>query len=329
MPTTLTYPGLITQPFAGTASGPNFGGKNTIPIASATPLASFSDGFPAVTMLPISGGGVPPAGKDFNGVFYFITAFQAWVNGGGRFKYDSTLSSTVGGYPAGAVLMLNDNVSEVICTTAGTTNDPNANMAGWAPFSGALSGAGFYQLDSGAVNAYVVARSPGISAYVNGMTIAFKAIHTNTGASTINAGAGSVPLKRNDGSALVSGDIASGSIYEAIYDASTVTFIIKTVVPSQINGAFFATQHNVIGSRVIGTTYTNTTSKPMFVSICGTNNTTNTNLYAYVNGVIVFAFGQPYAGTATSASCIVPPGATYSIAPSAGAFTAQAWIETY
>lgn len=335
MPTTLTYPALIPQPFAGTPAGPNYGGKNAIPVASASPLASFADGFPAVTMLPISGGGVPPQGKDFNGLFFYITSFQTWANAGGRFKYDSTLATAVGGYAAGCVLILNDNVSEVICVVSGTTNDPNSNMTGWAPFSGALSGAGFYQLDTGAADAYVIARSPAIGAYVNGMGIRFKAVHTNTGASTINAGPGAVPLRRSDGAAVVAGDIVNGTIYDAVYDLATTSFCLLGVVPSQVIAevtpllpVLFTAQNVVTGSRALGSNYTNTTGKPMHVAVTVVNGGAASNLTLTIGGIAQIAQGQASPGAVYSVSGMVPPGAVYNASISSGG-TLTNWTETY
>lgn len=237
MPTSVTYPQLLPKAFASNPASPTYGGKNTIPSGAASPLASLDDGFPLANMTPISGGGVPPEGKDMNGVLWLITQFQVWMNAGGRMKYDSAFSTAVGGYPTGAVLMLSDNVSEVICVTNSNTNDPNAGIGGatgWAPYSGSLAGAGFYQLDTGAANAYVVGRTPVITSYSNGMPVLFKAIHTNTGASTINAGPSTVPLKRSDGANTLAGDIVTGQVYHAIYDAATTSFLLVNLVPSQV-----------------------------------------------------------------------------------------------
>jgi len=126
----LTYPTLISQPFAS-GTGPNFGGKNAIPTASASPAASFADGFPNVTMLPLLAGGVPPSGQDMNGILNAITQHTCWVNAGGQYKFSSTLAAAIGGYALGALLLLNDNQTVVRCVSAGNSNDPNSNMAGW------------------------------------------------------------------------------------------------------------------------------------------------------------------------------------------------------
>lgn len=88
-----------------------------------------------------------------------------------------------------------------------------------------LNGAWVYAgIDTGAVNAYVitfVAGQPIPSAYVTGMEVVFKALNTNTAASTINVnGLGIVPIKRGNVIALSASDIVSGSMIRLTYDGT-------------------------------------------------------------------------------------------------------------
>jgi len=92
---------------------------------------------------------------------------------------------------------------------------------------------GNYALDTGVANAYVIALSPAISAYTNGLSIRLKFAHSNTGASTIDAGAGVVPLLNDEGAALVAGDAPAGGVASAVYDATVGGFLITGIVPSQ------------------------------------------------------------------------------------------------
>jgi hypothetical protein len=325
MATPLTYPPRIPIPFA------NSGTKNTIPEAPASPLASLEDGFPPVTMQPISTGGVPPAGKDFNGILYWITQFQAWVNGGGKFKFDATLAIAIGGYPVGVVLQLDDNVSEVLCVAASNMNNPNSDMTGWAPYAGAAAGIGNYVADTGSVNNVVATVSPGITSYKNGYEVVFKALFTNTSAAvTINTGGGAVALRRSDGAALAVGDIVSGSIYRAIYDTLTTAFRIEDKVSSQINAALFSVQHSVGGSRSLGTPYTNNTGKPMYVSVTGSVTNANTTVSMTVDGVSVMMDAIGISGAQLGVCGMVPPGSSYIVtAGGAGTLTVAGWVETY
>lgn len=93
---------------------------------------------------------------------------------------------------------------------------------------------GNYALDTGAANAYVVALSPPITAYTDGLGIRARLIHGNTGASTINAGAGAVALLRDDGAPVQLGDIPADSIVTATYLTASSGFRINSVVLSQI-----------------------------------------------------------------------------------------------
>lgn len=125
----------IQKPFAET------GAKNTIPVAATgTGKASYTDGFPPPTMLPISGGGVPPEGKDFNGIFYSITTHTLWVNAGGQYQFDSALSTAIGGYPIGMVLQSNDGLRSYVSAVNSNTIDFNSTPSSigvqWLPYSG-------------------------------------------------------------------------------------------------------------------------------------------------------------------------------------------------
>ncbi|MDB5777621.1 MAG: hypothetical protein JWP38_3754 [Herbaspirillum sp.] len=127
-------PVRVPLPFATSGS------KNTIPTASQigiTPgAASLTDGFPPVTLTPIASGGVAPSGLDFNGIFNLITAVQQWQCAGGAFKYDAAFSTSVGGYPKGAVLLNVAGDGYWICLADNNTTNPDAtdgSSANWAP----------------------------------------------------------------------------------------------------------------------------------------------------------------------------------------------------
>lgn len=91
---------------------------------------------------------------------------------------------------------------------------------------------GNYALDSGVTgNAYEIALVPAVAAYANGMSVRFRTSRANTGAATINAGAGPVALKREDGIALSAGDISPNSITVATYVGGA--FLINESVASQ------------------------------------------------------------------------------------------------
>jgi hypothetical protein len=71
---------------------------------------------------------------------------------------------------------------------------------------------------------------------------------------------------------------------------------------------------NVTGSRALSTTYTNSTGKPIFVSVMAGGNST---LQAYVNGAEIQRCVFTITSTNTNVAFIVPNGSTYSVTSSA------------
>jgi hypothetical protein len=76
-------------------------------------------------------------------------------------------------------------------------------------------------------------------------------------------------------------------------------------------------------SRSAGTTYYNTTGKPILIAVSGRMNALNTHFtYIYVSGILVtYAFGGGGAGNAffdVPGTAIVPPGASYSVTNTGG-----------
>jgi hypothetical protein len=131
----LTPPDYLTVPFADS------GQKNTIPVsAPGGGLASYDAGFPPLTMIPISSGGIPPEGKDFNGVLNDITQHTVWQNSGGQYLFDAAIVAEYGGYSIGMVLQSNDGLSSYVSAVNDNTIDFNSNPASigveWLPYAG-------------------------------------------------------------------------------------------------------------------------------------------------------------------------------------------------
>lgn len=136
MPTPVIRPSNYPVPFA------TDGAKNTIPTAATgTGKASFTDGFPAVTMMPITAGGIPPEGKDFNGILYDITSHTVFLNAGGQYRFDAALSTAIGGYPIGMVLQNNAGTASYVSAASNNTADFNSDPSSigslWSPYAGA------------------------------------------------------------------------------------------------------------------------------------------------------------------------------------------------
>jgi len=129
----ITIPTKIPVPFGYAASV----GEITTPIPTASQIgvvngrASLHDGFPPNTFLPLSTGGVPPFGADFNGILNEITSITQWQQAGGFFPYDSTFSTAISGYPVGAVIQAANYQGFWLNTTNGNTTNPDTGGAGW------------------------------------------------------------------------------------------------------------------------------------------------------------------------------------------------------
>lgn len=92
-----------------------------------------------------------------------------------------------------------------------------------------------YLTDTGAADAYVVALTPPITSYVNGLTLKIKitgGANTLTDP-TLTAGGGAKTIYNNQGGPLAAGDIKDG-VYTFIYDTTLVGWYIDQLVYSQL-----------------------------------------------------------------------------------------------
>ena len=80
-------------------------------------------------------------------------------------------------------------------------------------------------------------------------------------------------------------------------------------------------------TRVIGTTYTNSTGKPITVAISYTNSAANTVQGLVIAGATVYASGCPVANFGSGFTLVVPNGATYVTTTNAGTMTLVTWAE--
>ncbi|AYO37454.1 pyocin knob domain-containing protein [Serratia sp. P2ACOL2] len=125
-------PRQIAVPFAsGTAD------KNTIPNNATQETkekgnAAYDSGFPPLTMTAIAAGGIPPHGKDFNGLLNDITAAIRFSQAGGQYTFDSVFAQAIGGYAKGATVLSADGSKIWWSTVDANTTDPDGtSAAGW------------------------------------------------------------------------------------------------------------------------------------------------------------------------------------------------------
>lgn len=89
------------------------------------------------------------------------------------------------------------------------------------------------------------------------------------------------------------------------------------------------TWQDVTTSRSVGTTYTNTTAKPIQVSVYGIMGGANADALLEIGGRAVcrFASGAWPVNSHITLIGVVPPGAAYKVITISGGFTPLAWLE--
>lgn len=103
-----------------------------VPVDTTTEgAASYRKGFPPETFQPVASGGVPPSGKDVNGVLFDATAWARWQAVGGAAQFDATFAAAVGGYPRYAVLASQTPGRFWQSLVDNNTTNPDAGGANW------------------------------------------------------------------------------------------------------------------------------------------------------------------------------------------------------
>lgn len=112
----------------------------------------------------------------------------------------------------------------------------------------------------------------------------------------------------------------------ALDGSNGITFP-STSVQGDAGTGYGQTWQSVTGSRTSGTTYTNSTTKPIFVSISGQGNSTGGSITVVVAGVTIAitTYSTNFGGPPISTSFIVPVGATYVV--TLVSITTAVWAE--
>ena len=137
-----------------------------------------------------------------------------------------------------------------------------------------------------------------------------------SGAAVANIGAGGITAN----------ELASNSVTTTkITDANVTQAKLETLcVPLGVG----QTWQNLTSSRAIGTTYTNSTGRPIMVIVSGTGNGANGLWGVTLNSAISYYTPSTYTGGAWSAcEFIVPAGNTYQLTQQGSTVTLQNWSE--
>lgn len=134
-------PKLIITPFAENANPATI---NEIPETQRpgdpAQLATWSAGFPLVTMTYPAAGGLPPFGQDMNGVLNAISSHISFTGAGGQYKWSSDYVAAKGGYAKGSVVQSDDGLMAYVSTIDNNAINFNADPSSignqWRIYSG-------------------------------------------------------------------------------------------------------------------------------------------------------------------------------------------------
>lgn len=193
----------------------------------------------------------------------------------------------------------------------------------------AYSADGDFYTDGGAADAYVLTQigsKQAPPAYADGMRVRCNAANANTGASTVNvAGLGVKDVRQTDGGVLLAGMIKAGVEIELAYDVAGGYFVFTNRNPVGVG----QTIQDTSGGRALTTIYTNTTKRPIFVSI-SLHGTTSAGAVTLLIDSVVYDT-ESTGGTGVSFPVTVtgpiPPGSTYQVTTSLGTPSALDWKE--
>lgn len=177
--------------------------------------ASYEQGFPPITMILKSAGGLPPKGQDMNQILYELSALGRWSSTGALNTFDSEFASEISGYPSWAMLISDDGERIFINTTEGNLSDPNNNGAGWKD---ALS-----YLGLGDASGYV-GRLLKIQVFTASGTVTKTPGAKKWRIKCLGGGGGSAAAPATGSNEVsVSNGGGSGAYAEGIYDVSSIT----------------------------------------------------------------------------------------------------------
>lgn len=139
----------LTKPYVFANAFCNSGDKTgNIPVADTnTNSASLAKGFPVVTSTAIAEGGIPPKRTDFNGILNALSQYCCFLQNGGEFEFDSSVSTAIGGYSDKAVLKYIDtNSGGIYKIKSLINNNTNAPSSSNIRVSSSQTGTFYWEL---------------------------------------------------------------------------------------------------------------------------------------------------------------------------------------
>lgn len=110
--------------------------------------ASYDQGFPPITMILKSAGGLPPKGQDMNQILFELSALCRWFSAGAINGFDSAFSTAIGGYPKYSLLISDDGATIFVNIADSNLTNPNTGGSGWVDIRSFISVDRFIQLSN-------------------------------------------------------------------------------------------------------------------------------------------------------------------------------------
>ena len=181
----------------------------------------------------------------------------------------------------------------------------------------------------GTADALTATFSPAPRAWPTGVPFMVRAASANaTTTPTFTPNSGTLPAKtivKGANAALAAGDIAGDGHWLVLqYDVTLDKVVLLNPALSSLG--YGQTWQNLTGSRAIGTTYYNTTGKPIQVSVMMSTASGTPTINLTVNGVLSSASTLSSATGAATVAAIVPHGGSYVTVQGGGGFL-HTWAE--
>ena len=188
-------------------------------------------------------------------------------------------------------------------------------MANGLAVTGALSASTVLQMPDGVVG------TPGLRVGTSSVTGLFSSADNSL---RVSCSGSQIASFTGTGLAVTGALSATGTVTATTYAGAGTSL---TGTANSLNAGIGVNQTWTSVPRAIGTTYTNSTGKPITVAISLTCSNANTVQGLNINGTVVYAGSVGGAGTATGFSLIVPNGATYVTATNGGTLSLVTWYE--
>lgn len=309
-------PDLIPEPFAQS------GDKNPIPLerAIADPIyrASWKAGFPPDTRLPKDLGGEAPDGLDFNGVLNILSQAVVFLQKGNAYQFDVSMAP----YPIGALVRSNDNLTTYQSTVPNNSNNPNSNMSGWRVYNGS----GFI-VDNLTTNDSAKALSAKQGKTLQDNKIETTARGTADGVASLDANKKVPVAQLPNASTTAIGAVQLNNTLTSVSTSQAATAAQAKVLNEKMLGVGQTWQDMTL-VRVLGETYTNNTTRPIFVSILVKGSASSADgLSIHVDDALVISLANFGENAHSQTTCIVPAGSTYRASATSAPLNVTMWSE--